>query len=905
MKTLHFIFAIGFYVLCLITTGCSKKPDGYWIEASASGTKIWLANYDSLAHYHWEGATFDSVAHGVGILTVTKHGAVVRRTQTRAYYGAMNDSGIVCIAANEQYVGDTEEDNFKGYGVFSKGKDLYVGHFHKGKPQGFLTLYRNKKKYYVGFWDNGSFHGQGTLYKEDGTVKTGEWEHGKLTQTLIDAQLKQGHYKGYVKHSQPDGIGMMQYSNGAEYQGGWKQGLYHGQGYLYQGKDSILGTWDKGKLNGDALVKTSTFVYDGGFVDNIPTGIGILTTADGSYYSGSWLDGKRNGIGEMYFPNGDSYSGAWENNEFHGIGKFSYTNVGAYYEGEWKKGLQDGKGRFVAPGFSYNGEWEKGWMDGEGILSFSNGDHYEGTLHENKIDGAGCYEFANGNRYEGEFVEGKMAGNGIFQFKDGNRFEGEFYDNKIYGDGTLLLKTASGTVAITGFWPLKGKFPKEGSILFENGDLYEGPLNNGVPTDKGTWVSGKERIAKINKVKNSTLHKANELYKKHKATIDKCLFIASALVTAVEVACPAVAPVAHVVNMGINAVDVGLSVGSAALDSHEARELGEDASEADKRLMMEAGMAAAQIIVPKVCAKVAKPLGKAVKGVVRSSASLIGKGGSAVVKKSAFKFLKGKLCNRVCKLSISVQKGARKVEKALIQSESTRKLMIATGRLFTRLKDQTVSFGAYIDQIKRNPELLKRLNLSGEGSSKVLEKNMKEVGLSKWIYKNERIKRYLGLKRQVEAHHIIPSNPITESSKKAKEIWTEYFGSVDHPCNGIWLGRSNKTSGYVFLAKGSNHGPNTREYEEFVGKMVNETYNKYKHQYAKNPDMMRKVLGETVDMLKQNLYTGELAIGGASHQVHTVLSIFKNSGKAIREGAKPIQQLFIQATQPQVKKLCA
>ena len=320
---------------------------------------------------------------------------------------------------------------------------------------------------------------------------------------------------------------------------------------------------------------------------------------------------------------------------------------------------------------------------------------------------------------------------------------------------------------------------------------------------------------------------------------------------------------------------------------------------------MEFGMAAAQIIVPKVCAKVAKPLGKAVKGVVRSSASLIGKGGSAVVKKSAFKFLKGKLCNRVCKLSISVQKGARKVEKALIQSESTRKLMIATGRLFTRLKDQTVSFGAYIDQIKRNPELLKRLNLSGEGSSKVLEKNMKEVGLSKWIYKNERIKRYLGLKRQVEAHHIIPSNPITESSKKAKEIWTKYFGSVDHPCNGIWLGRSNKTSGYVFLAKGSNHGPNTREYEEFVGKMVNETYNKYKHQYAKNPDMMRKVLGETVDMLKKNLYNGELAIGGASHQVHTVLSIFKNSGKAIREGAKPIQQLFIQATQPQVKKRCA
>ena len=80
----------------------------------------------------------------------------------------------------------------------------------------------------------------------------------------------------------------------------------------------------------------------------------------------------------------------------------------------------------------------------------------------------------------------------------------------------LYLKTKGEVVAITGFWPLGGGFPKEASMLFENGDLYEGPLINGYPSSNGQWVSGKERLKKIEKIENSSIHKINELYKKHK-----------------------------------------------------------------------------------------------------------------------------------------------------------------------------------------------------------------------------------------------------------------------------------------------------------------------------------------------------------------------------------------------------
>ncbi|MFJ1366978.1 AHH domain-containing protein [Capnocytophaga canimorsus] len=884
----NLIVIFGFLI-----TSCTTKSDGSWVQTSPLESKVWLSDVDSQLTYSWEGQIFDSIAHGNGELIISKKGSIVNRLKVKAIYGAINHSDIVSVGTNEQYIGNTKEELFEGYGVYIKGSDIYIGNFHKGQPHGHLTLYRNKKIYYTGSWNLGLFHGKGTFYKEDGTVKIGEWEHGELTQTFVDSKLSNGHYKGYVKNTYPDGLGVMKYNNGNEFQGSWKQGNYHGLGLLLQDQDSIFGYWNEGKLTGDALYKTSSFIYDGGFVDNIPTGIGCLISSDGNYYSGSWIDGKRNGIGDIFFANGDRYSGEWENNEFHGIGKFIYNHDNSSYEGEWKNGLQDGQGNYNSPNFYYRGDWEKGWMDGEGILVFKNGDRYEGTIHENKIDGIGCYEYANGNRYEGEFVSGIIWGNGIFQFKDGNRFEGEFYKGKIYGDGTLLLKTKDETVAITGFWPLEGGFPKEASMLFENGDLYEGPLVNGYPSPNGVWVSGEERLKKIEEIESSTIHKANEFYKKHRETINWYLVGASAIVTAIEASCASTvigapfAVIAHGINVGINVIDATASMASAGIDAAEARARGEDASEAEDRLLKEVGMNVALVLVPKVISKGVKPLNKAIKGVFRSSAALVGRTGT-LIKKSALKFGKGKLCNKVSKLSISIQSGGRKVEKALIQSKTTRDLMIASGRLLTKLKHQVVTYNAYLTKIKKRPELFKKLNLTGEGSSKVLEKNMRLMGLEKWLNKNERIKRYLGLKRQVEAHHIIPSNPMTESAKKAKEIWVKYFGSVDHPCNGIWLGRSNKSNGYKFLAKGSNHSPNTREYEEYVGKFINDTYNKYKKQYANNPEMMQKVLAESVDEIKKKLYKGNLAIGGASHQVHTTLSIFKESGSIIKENAQPL-----------------
>ena len=442
-------------VICLtlsIVSACSSTADSQWIR-TANGVLLWLPSSDIKKSFSWNGEILDSVANGNGSLTFVDEDGKEISTKVNMFYGTSSLDEIVTMDDGSQYVGAVIDDRMEGFGVLVKADELYIGYFHDSKPNGFLKLYRNGKLYYEGYWKDGAFNGEGTLYKEDGSIKTGDWVAGRLSQTLIDVQLPQGHYYGYTKDGKPDGLGKMDYTNGTSYQGKWKTGFWEGEGLYISNNDSVYGVWQKGKICGDVIYRTPQLYFEGTFVDNIPMGVGNLAQSDGSYYSGFWLDGKREGNGDMIFSNGDSYSGEWTNNEFDGFGVYEYAASKAVYQGEWADGLQNGNGFYKCPQFSYNGQWDKGWMDGDGVLTFSNGDRYEGTVHENIIDGIGSYNFANGNWYEGEFVNGKMNGLGVFQFKKGDRFEGEFYDGKIYGDGTMYLVGDKGTVTITGFWP--------------------------------------------------------------------------------------------------------------------------------------------------------------------------------------------------------------------------------------------------------------------------------------------------------------------------------------------------------------------------------------------------------------------------------------------------------------------
>ena len=79
-------------------------------------------------------------------------------------------------------------------------------------------------------------------------------------------------------------FGKVWYDNGTGYEGGFKDGKYHGQGIFYYG----------------------------GY----------------KKYTGKWKDGKRNGQGEWKDDFGHSYIGEWKDDNHHGQG--TYTDYGVY-----------------------------------------------------------------------------------------------------------------------------------------------------------------------------------------------------------------------------------------------------------------------------------------------------------------------------------------------------------------------------------------------------------------------------------------------------------------------------------------------------------------------------------------------------------------------------------------------
>ena len=595
------------YLIIFLVSACSVKTDLLWIKTD-DNTLLWIAPSDKVESFSWRGETIDSIAHGSGILSSIDKNGKETISNVNMFYGASSLEDIITMDDGSRYVGALVDDKMEGFGVLVKSNEVYIGTFHESKPDGFLKLYRNSKLYYEGNWKDGTFNGEGTLYKEDGNIKKGTWKSGKLIQSYYRNQTPEGFYDGYVLNGKPDGIGSMLYNDSSRYEGSWDEGVWSGNGTYYTKSDPLTGEFQKGQLNGTGTYKTSDFLYDGEWLDNKPDGIGYALTNDSSFYTGSWADGKRNGYGDMMFANGYSYFGDWNDNQFDGLGTYTYAQNGDSYYGEWKEGLQNGLGTYKAKDFEYTGNWEEGWINGEGRIIYSNKDFYEGNFVENERYGVGYYQFSNGNSYEGEFVNGKFNGLGIFRFADGNVYEGEFHNGKIEGDGTLYYTEGNDTIAITAHWDGSNHFPKYASVLFGNGDLYEGELVNGFPTQNGTWTTANERESGETNVVNS-LNKANEFYKKHKEKWGKIVNYTNAALTVVTVAVPAVTPVTAPILLAVNATDAAIKTASAGIDTYNAIQNGADATPALTNLASEASVNVAFIILPKALKKL--PIRKA------------------------------------------------------------------------------------------------------------------------------------------------------------------------------------------------------------------------------------------------------------------------------------------------------
>jgi hypothetical protein len=88
------------------------------------------------------------------------------------------------------------------------------------------------------------------------------------------------------------------------------------------------------------------------------------------------------------------------------------------------------RSKFRRPdGTVYDGEFKKGTMDGKGRMTFSDGMFYEGDLIAGKPHGKGRTVGTDGIIYEGDFKQGKRHGKGKVTMPDGRAFESSWADD--------------------------------------------------------------------------------------------------------------------------------------------------------------------------------------------------------------------------------------------------------------------------------------------------------------------------------------------------------------------------------------------------------------------------------------------------------------------------------------------
>jgi hypothetical protein len=155
--------------------------------------------------------------------------------------------------------------------------------------------------------------------------------------------------------------------------------------------------------------------YAGDFYDNLESGQGTYTFANGKYV-GEFRDGAFSGRGIETFTNGDNYAGDFRLSMFNGQGTLTYAE-GNTQVGELRGGSFDGRGAYlvvngkkcVNRGDKYAGEFRDNYANGQGTYTLVNGDKYVGTFRNGTFNGQGTYTFLNGTKQAGEFINGTYA----------------------------------------------------------------------------------------------------------------------------------------------------------------------------------------------------------------------------------------------------------------------------------------------------------------------------------------------------------------------------------------------------------------------------------------------------------------------------------------------------------------
>ena len=415
----------------------------------------------------------------------------VERLETRefVYFGQVNRKG---------------ERHGKGACWDVTRQELYFGFFEDGEKRGTgCSAFTNEATVrllgdlqldtYVGKFEGGLFWANhGRLSFEGGVRYSGQFERGEISgQGMLEYWREEGYYTHTTLFSQN------RWKAKGELEVRMKEDKV-GKRLVYKGAfrgEELIESIVEGTLEVDGVrvykSKEWTSLWDGrGEIEYFDDGRKELRKV--GQYSGGWVGLKREGEGGVYIQadGREKYEGGFKGGFYEGKGKLEKSLV--EYEGGFKQGIYEGKGRLTRYRdeqkreviFEYVGGFEGGqYEDEQGRMEdLLEGVIYEGRFENGKKEGKGVMRFVKGegeiDEFVGEFKDEEMW-RGKVKYKNGNVYEGYLKDKRRCGEGKMEYAPQEKVLLqYEGMWK-DDLFDGKGTLYKKNYDYYKGDFKEG------------------------------------------------------------------------------------------------------------------------------------------------------------------------------------------------------------------------------------------------------------------------------------------------------------------------------------------------------------------------------------------------------------------------------------------
>lgn len=215
----------------------------------------------------------------------------------------------------------------------------------------------------------------------------------------------------------------------------------------------------------------------------------IYQSNEKSFYHGEVNEkGEKDGVGKMVIINSKNeriyYHGIWQKNEL--IKGFIYYSNISKYKGEIKNFLRNGKGEYISETETYIGDWKEDQKDGEGVIKYTDGIEYKGQFKKDKFNGRGEMTWPDGTYYSGDFCHNVFHGKGYLKGNNTHTYNGYFSRGLFNGEGEFIWTKGVNMNRYKGNYS-SGKKDGMGELYFNNGNVYRGGWESGIPQGEGIY----------------------------------------------------------------------------------------------------------------------------------------------------------------------------------------------------------------------------------------------------------------------------------------------------------------------------------------------------------------------------------------------------------------------------------